>query len=291
MSIYGTEKDKVNCPFYYKIGACRHGDRCSRVHNKPLFSQTLLLQNLYQPPDHILASAAAQGLPAPDIPPDDVRHHFDDFYHDVYEEMAKYGPVEEMHVCENLADHLAGNTYVKFRQEEAAQSALQAMQGRWYAGRQVKAEFSPVTDFREGKCRPFERYGQCERGDYCHFMHLRRHPGGSRVDDSAVDGGSRADRGRYRSSPRDRYREHGVGRSPPRAYSRHRDHRDGDRNASDRRSDRERRDSYDRDSDRRDSYERDRERGYGKSRERERYGDYDRPFKSSRERRSSYEDE
>ncbi|KAJ9596127.1 hypothetical protein L9F63_012711, partial [Diploptera punctata] len=38
-SIFGTEKDKVNCSFYFKIGACRHGDRCSRIHNKPTFSQ------------------------------------------------------------------------------------------------------------------------------------------------------------------------------------------------------------------------------------------------------------
>jgi len=26
----GTEQDRVNCSFYLKIGACRHGDRCSR---------------------------------------------------------------------------------------------------------------------------------------------------------------------------------------------------------------------------------------------------------------------
>lgn len=55
-SIFGTEKDKwasqcpagasplhipfrVNCSFYFKIGACRHGERCSRLHNKPTFSQ------------------------------------------------------------------------------------------------------------------------------------------------------------------------------------------------------------------------------------------------------------
>ena len=43
-SIFGTEKDKVNCSFYFKIGACRHGDRCSRIHNKPTFSQTIVLQ-------------------------------------------------------------------------------------------------------------------------------------------------------------------------------------------------------------------------------------------------------
>jgi len=28
-SIFGTEKDKVNCSFFFKMGACTHGDRCS----------------------------------------------------------------------------------------------------------------------------------------------------------------------------------------------------------------------------------------------------------------------
>lgn len=36
-SIYGTEKDKVNCSFYIKTGACRHSERCSRKHNKPQY--------------------------------------------------------------------------------------------------------------------------------------------------------------------------------------------------------------------------------------------------------------
>ena len=46
-SIFGTEKDKVNCSFFFKTGACTHGDRCSRIHNKPTFSQTVLMSNLY----------------------------------------------------------------------------------------------------------------------------------------------------------------------------------------------------------------------------------------------------
>jgi len=33
---------RVNCSFYFKIGACRHGDKCSRLHNKPTFSQVNL---------------------------------------------------------------------------------------------------------------------------------------------------------------------------------------------------------------------------------------------------------
>ncbi|KAA3677739.1 splicing factor U2AF 35 kDa subunit [Paragonimus westermani] len=56
-SIFGTEKDKVNCSFYFKIGACRHGEQCSRLHNKPSFGQTILLQNLYIAPQNTAQSA------------------------------------------------------------------------------------------------------------------------------------------------------------------------------------------------------------------------------------------
>ena len=49
-SIFGTEKDKVNCSFYFKIGACRHGEKCTKTHNVPSFSQTVLLRNLYLSP-------------------------------------------------------------------------------------------------------------------------------------------------------------------------------------------------------------------------------------------------
>lgn len=175
-SVYGTEKDKINCSFYVKTGACRHGERCSRVHNRPVFSQTILLPNLYQTPHQFRAAVLAQGFVGPEIPDEDVKHHFDDFYYDIAEEMSKYGPIEGIYVCENDAEHLCGNTYVKFANVEAARSALMAVQGRWYAGRQVYPEFSPVSDFREGKCRPFERNGICEHGGYCHFMHLRKPP-------------------------------------------------------------------------------------------------------------------
>lgn len=37
-------------------------------------------------------------------------------------------------MCENLADHMVGNVYVKFREEDSAMAALQGMQGRFYAG-------------------------------------------------------------------------------------------------------------------------------------------------------------
>lgn len=42
--------------------ACRHGDRCSRHHNKPNLSCTILLPNLYQNPS-LNAPLGPDGLP------------------------------------------------------------------------------------------------------------------------------------------------------------------------------------------------------------------------------------
>ncbi|KAL4451703.1 hypothetical protein ABPG75_007365 [Micractinium tetrahymenae] len=169
-SIFGTEKDRVNCPFYFKIGACRHGDRCSRLHNRPTISPTLLLQNMYQNPI-LNAPLGPDGLPVP-VDPKKVQEFFEDFYEDIFLELAKYGEVEYLNVCDNLADHMVGNVYVKFRDEEEAARALQGMQGRYYAGKPIVAEFSPVTDFREATCRQYEE-NNCSRGGYCNFMHVR----------------------------------------------------------------------------------------------------------------------
>lgn len=182
-------------------------------------------------------------------------HHPQDFYEDVFEELDKYGEVENLNVCDNVADHMVGNVYIKFRDEESAarciaglqvsscfegarvdlspaishtrthvcvsqhtpiaacrpvqsrvgpgrislldrqgRSALHQatscascarqqlrfvylfavplVQGRYYAGRPVNAEFSPVTDFREATCRQYEE-NTCNRGGYCNFMHIK----------------------------------------------------------------------------------------------------------------------
>lgn len=102
-SIFGTEKDRVNCPFYFKIGACRHGDRCSRLHTKPSISPTILLSNMYQRPDMITPGVDAHGQP---IDPRKIQDHFEEFYEDLFDELSKYGDIESLNVCDNLADHM-----------------------------------------------------------------------------------------------------------------------------------------------------------------------------------------
>ncbi|KAK0585427.1 hypothetical protein LWI29_028483 [Acer saccharum] len=169
-SIFGTEKDRVNCPFYFKIGACRHGDRCSRLHTKPSISPTLLLSNMYQRPDMITPGVDPQGQA---LDPRKIQDHFEDFYEDLFEELSKYGEIESLNICDNLADHMVGNVYVQFREEEHAANALRNLNGRFYAGRPIIVDFSPVTDFREATCRQYEE-NVCNRGGYCNFMHLKK---------------------------------------------------------------------------------------------------------------------
>merc|ERR1712004_595979 len=101
-SIFGTEKDKVNCSFYYKIGACRHGDRCSRVHNRPTFSQTILCTNLYiNPALQSLNSESGEQVYMSEV---EMQQHYDE--------------IEEMNVCDNLGVHLVGNVYIKIKDED-----------------------------------------------------------------------------------------------------------------------------------------------------------------------------
>jgi len=99
-------------------------------------------------------------------------HQFDEFYEEIFEELQGFGELEDVQVCENLGDHMVGNVYVKYADEEDAEKSLKSLYGRYYAGRPLICEYSPVTDFREARCRQFDE-GTCSRGGYCNFMHVR----------------------------------------------------------------------------------------------------------------------
>ncbi|KAL3934788.1 MAG: hypothetical protein SGBAC_009571, partial [Bacillariaceae sp.] len=173
--IHGTEEDKVNCPFYFKIGACRHADRCSRLHHKPAFSPTILIKHVYRHPVRLaeLKQAATAGEAVVDR--EKALEDFLCFYEDMFLELSKHGPVDSLHICDNLGDHMIGHVYCKFMEEEDASDALQSMNGRFYDGRKMEVEFSPVTDFREARCRDYDE-GSCARGGYCNFLHVKPLP-------------------------------------------------------------------------------------------------------------------
>ncbi|CEP60013.1 uncharacterized protein LALA0_S01e01024g [Lachancea lanzarotensis] len=152
-------EDRDKCHFYYKIGACRHGDRCSKKHIRPSISPTLLVPNMYWKP----SSDDSQTL----------QTDFDAFFEDVYMEAARFGELQAMVVCENKNDHLNGNVYLKFALPKDAQAAKDSFNTRWYNERPLYCEYSHVTDFREAVCRKHDMQS-CERGDECNFMHVQR---------------------------------------------------------------------------------------------------------------------
>ena len=115
--IHGTEEDKVNCPFYFKIGACRHSDRCSRLHHRPAFSPTILIKHLYRHPVRLAeiqqaankaAGGDVGGDPATLINQEQANEDFLVFFEDLFVELSKFGRIEGLHVVENLGDHLIG---------------------------------------------------------------------------------------------------------------------------------------------------------------------------------------
>lgn len=139
-----------------------------------------------------------------------LQNHFDAFYEDFWCEMCKYGEPEEVVVCDNNNDRklmpfsffsflrshravskdptfvvemicsnpscknpdLIGNVYARFKYEDSAQQACDALNSRWYAARPIYCELSPVTDFREACCRLNSGEG-CVRGGFCNFIHRK----------------------------------------------------------------------------------------------------------------------
>jgi len=171
--VFGTEEDPVNCAFYFKVGVCRHGDMCSKKHNRPTSSRTLLLTNMYPNPWEALAIGNEE--PWDDAMYDRAQAHVESFYEEVVLVLAEYGEIEEVVVVDNTIEYQCGNVYVKYYHENAAERALKGLTGRYYFNKLISAEYSPVTDFREARCRTFHET-RCSRGGACRFLHIKHIP-------------------------------------------------------------------------------------------------------------------
>lgn len=158
--------DKSICTFYEKIGACRHGEKCSRKHVKPVSSLTILLPNLYQNPK-------LNKNDSDQFNPKQLQEYFDQFYKDIFVRFATYGEIKNMVVCENDNNHLNGNVYVKFVSIDLAIQAVMDLNTCWYNMKPVHCELSPVDNFVDANCRAYDT-NSCTRGERCNFMHIRK---------------------------------------------------------------------------------------------------------------------
>merc|ERR1719498_1793758 len=89
--------------------------------------------------------------------------------------LAEYGEIEEVVVVDNTIDYMLGNVYVRYRHEDCAGKALVGLTGRYYFGKLISAEYSPVADFREARCRAHHET-RCTRVGACRFLHIKHIP-------------------------------------------------------------------------------------------------------------------
>ncbi|CAL0309597.1 unnamed protein product [Lupinus luteus] len=172
---FGTELDKAHCPFHLKTGACRFGQRCSRVHFYPDYSSTLLIKNMYNAPqlDHDHDEAL-------EYTDEEVERCYEEFYEDVHTEFLKFGEIVNFKVCKNGAVHLRGNVYVQYKSLDSALLAYNSVNGRYFAGKQISCNFVNLTRWKVAICGEYMRSGfkTCSHGTACNFIHCFRNPGG-----------------------------------------------------------------------------------------------------------------
>ena len=113
---------------------------------------------------------------------------------------------------------LARRPAIRLRDERGAEAAFNAMRTRFYEGRPVCPEYSPVTDFREATCRQYEEEN-CSRGGNCNFMHVKH---ANRLLEARLFTRQRKKYLAIRDSERDRDRDYRRGRSRSRSRSRER---------------------------------------------------------------------
>lgn len=159
------------CLFFTKMGACRHGDHCTKVHVKPNTSPTVLFPLMYPNP------AAVKLLPdrAADIEFDEkyLRKHFERFYKETWRTFMEFGRIAEMRVVSNLGDHLLGNVYIRFESNAVAERTVKDLQAKRLNDILVLPELCPVTNFVEACCKE-DHDGSCGRGAQCNYLHIMR---------------------------------------------------------------------------------------------------------------------
>jgi hypothetical protein len=72
---------------------------------------------------------------------------------DIFEELSKYGTIEDLLICSNSGDHLNGNVLVMFSQESQAEKAVAGVSNRFYGGICfAKASSSALSHTEQAVC-------------------------------------------------------------------------------------------------------------------------------------------
>lgn len=161
--------DNGVCKFFSKMGACRNGDGCILIHQKPNSSPTVLFPMMYPNP------LAIDNVP--DRPYNFtydkkyIKKHFEKFYKNVWRTFMNLGKIAELRVVSNLGDHLLGNVYIRFESKADAARVTEELRSKSFEGILLLPELSPVVEFANGCCKE-DAQGECSRGGACNYLHI-----------------------------------------------------------------------------------------------------------------------
>lgn len=74
----------------------------------------------------------AEGQPIPNEKIEEVIENLEQWYAEVFLEIAWYGEIYELHILDNIGDHLLGNVFVKFVSEKDAENVMKNISRRRY---------------------------------------------------------------------------------------------------------------------------------------------------------------
>lgn len=150
----------------------RYGDKCSKNHRTVCLSKVVLIPGFYSHFSLEKNTAEYDTDVTLEYENSERWQHFREFYEDVITELESYGRIHVLRCCCNTEAHLRGNLYVEYYTEREATRAWKKLNGRWYAGKQLKCEFANLTSWRSAICG----MTKCPKGTACNFLHTFRNP-------------------------------------------------------------------------------------------------------------------
>ncbi|EDR26968.1 splicing factor U2Af 38 kDa subunit, putative [Entamoeba dispar SAW760] len=144
------------CEFFSKVGSCRHGDICEKVHIIPQSSVTILLPHVW---------------PAQQVITPQDQEQYEHFFFDLYTLCSGFGQVVDMIVSENQAPHLKGNVLVKFATEAMAAEAVKHLQGQLFSSVVLNPSYVGIIDLKESRCKQHDM-GVCPKHSGCNYLHV-----------------------------------------------------------------------------------------------------------------------
>ncbi|XP_059172709.1 U2 small nuclear ribonucleoprotein auxiliary factor 35 kDa subunit-related protein 2-like isoform X1 [Physella acuta] len=175
---YGKERQVDVCPFFKKTAACRFGDHCSRYHEYPECSTTILIPNMFS--SFQLEQSIVDNVDTDvslEYDENELYQSFKEFYEDTVPEFKTVGTIVQLKVCCNCEPHLRGNVYVQYKRQSSAQEAYGKFNARWYGGRQLTCIFVNIESWKAAICGLASKK-RCPKGKSCNFLHVFRNPGG-----------------------------------------------------------------------------------------------------------------